>query len=52
MKPMLIEIDKVAKKYTKSWHKKISSIHRCDIKGDNLIPVPGRYQGGFTPFKV
>ncbi|MGB0907122.1 MAG: hypothetical protein ACPGVT_06490 [Maricaulaceae bacterium] len=34
----------------KKWHQEISSLAGCDVVGDSLIPVPGSYQGGFTPY--
>lgn len=30
-----------------AWHKRMSAL--ADIKGDAMIPVPGTFQGGFTP---
>lgn len=32
------------------WHQKLSSISSLDQSGDIMIPVPGTYQGGFTPY--
>ena len=29
------------------WHRNLSKM--ADVKGDSLLPVPGTYQGGFTP---
>ncbi len=29
------------------WHKRMSAL--ADVKGDAMIPVPGTFQGGFTP---
>lgn len=46
---LLIELAKIDKQYAKTWHQSLSSIDGCDIKGDNLIPVPGCTQGGFIP---
>jgi hypothetical protein len=34
----------------KNWHGFISVLEGCDVTGDNMIPVPGTYQGGFTPY--
>jgi len=45
---LLVSPQKVDYDHKNSWHKSISSLGP-DIKGDNMIPVPGTYQGGFTP---
>jgi len=47
---LLIEVDKIKDEFKKTWYKNIESLEGIDIKGDNLIPVPGSYQGGFTPY--
>lgn len=47
---LLVDPTKVEEKYRKSWYTYISKISNVDIKGDNMIPIPGTYQGGFEPF--
>jgi hypothetical protein len=39
----------VEKQYEKSWYKIITSIEECDVRGDNLLNVPGRVQSTFVP---
>ena len=46
---LLVELAKIDKGLAKSWHQGLSSIEGCDVRGDNLLPVPGCVQGGFVP---
>ena len=47
---LLIELAKLDKSFEKSWYKNMTSIEGCDVKGDNMIPVPGCTQGEFIPY--
>ncbi len=49
---LLVELDKVEKIYKNSWYKVVSSLPGVDVRGDNLLPVPGCTQGGFIPHFV
>lgn len=46
---LLVELNKIDKKYIKSWYNSIKNIEGCDVSGDNLIPVVGCTQGEFIP---
>lgn len=46
---LLVRLDAIEPKYVKTWYKNISALPHVDIVGDNMIPVPGTYQGGFVP---
>jgi hypothetical protein len=49
---LIVEPAKIPKEYSKTWYNTIASIKGCDIKGDNLIPVPGCTQGNFIPYFI
>ena len=46
---LLIEISKIEETYIRSFYKNIMDIGCIDAAGDQLLPVPGTIQGGFTP---
>lgn len=45
----LIELSKINPEYKTTWYKNITSLEGIDMNSDNMIPVVGTYQGGFTP---
>lgn len=45
----LIELSKVQPQYIRTWYQAMQTIKGADIQGDNMIPVIGCTQGGFTP---
>jgi hypothetical protein len=49
---LLIRYDRILPDYLKAWHNKIAALPGVDVRGDNLLPVPGCTQGGFTPHFV
>lgn len=46
---LLIDVSKIDIQYKKTWYKNLSALQTVDQSGDMMIPVPGTYQGGFTP---
>lgn len=52
---LLIKMRDISKEYVKTWHGQIHSIPGIDTqsdgnnKGDNMIPIVGCTQGGYTP---
>lgn len=50
---LLVSPDKVSKTFQKDWYVKMENhqLYYSDdhLKGDIMLPVPGTYQGGFTP---
>jgi len=47
---LLIELNKINQSLKNSWYKTIMSIGNSDVRGDNLLPVPGCCQGNFSPY--
>ena len=45
----LVRHAKVSPECVKTWYKKMMALEGVDIRGDNMIPVPGCTQGGFNP---
>lgn len=46
---LLVELEKVAPQYKNTWYRKLTTLKGTDINYDNMIPIPGSYQGGTTP---
>jgi hypothetical protein len=49
---VLINVSKVEGIYKKSFYQNLKKIADVDQTGDQLIPVPGTFQGGFTPYFI
>lgn len=47
---LLVETKNIPTDIKNSWYLKIASLPEMDIKGDNMIPVPGCTQGEYTPY--
>lgn len=45
---LLVELSKISERYSHTWYNEMVKVG-CDVRGDNLIPVPGCTQGGFSP---
>ncbi len=45
----LIRLDQIEDKYKKNWHKNITTLPSVDQTSDQLLPIVGCVQGGFTP---
>jgi hypothetical protein len=49
---LIVDLEKI-KGVKTNWHKELSALPGCDVKGaDNLTPVSGCTQGGFVPYFV
>ncbi|MES2133843.1 MAG: hypothetical protein V4506_15940 [Bacteroidota bacterium] len=46
---VLIKMSEIEESLKKTWYTNIMKIPGIDQSGDNMIPVPGCSQGGFTP---
>jgi hypothetical protein len=47
---LLVDIEKINNQFKKSWYNNIIKLEGADVRGDNMIPIVGCYQGGFVPF--
>jgi len=45
----LVQPLKVTSNVSKKWYQQMSALSEIDQKGDQLLPVPGCIQGGFSP---
>lgn len=46
---LLVELNKIENQFKKNWYQSIANSQGVDVRGDNLLPVPGCCQGDFTP---
>lgn len=45
----LVKLQEIPNEVKKTWYHEVAKLEGVDIKGDNMIPVPGTTQGGFVP---
>jgi len=46
---LLVELSRIKEEYKKTWYNNMTKLPGMDVRGDNMIPIPGCYQGGYTP---
>lgn len=49
---LLVNLKSVRDEFSKTWHQNMSKLPGVDVRGDNLLPVPGCVQGGYIPHFV
>lgn len=49
---LLIKLDEIADEVKRSWYNGITTLPGVDVRGDNMIPIPGTSQGMFMPHFV
>ena len=49
---ILVELSKILPEFKKTWYLYMTQNFEIDIKGDNMIPFQGTYQGGFIPYLI
>lgn len=49
---LLVEMAKIEDAYKKTWYQGLTNIAGCDVRGDNLLPIVGCFQGGYKPKKI
>jgi hypothetical protein len=45
----LVRLARIDETHVKTWYRKMMALPGVDIRGDNMIPVPGCVQGDFVP---
>lgn len=46
---LLVKVSEIEPQYKKSWYNQLVKLPGSDVRGDNLIPIPGCCQGMFCP---
>lgn len=46
---LLINLKGIRDEFSKSWYQNMNKLPDIDVRGDNLIPIPGCVQGEFVP---
>lgn len=46
---LLVDPSKIVDRYKKTFFKHLNSFDFVDVVGDQLVPMPGTFQGGFVP---
>jgi hypothetical protein len=49
---LLVSLADIEKEYAKTWYQSITKLPGVDVRGDNLLPFVGCYQGGYVPHFV